>query len=477
MRLLAVGVATALVYALWVAWVPLLPDNVYIPLLDLGKITGYLWQSALMFLAIVIGLYCLYAAGYWLVYRGGAATSLVFVIGAVFCLELLWAYPATAVDVFGYIADGRLLAQHQQNPFIVPPNAFPSDSILAYLAFPDEPSQYGPIWVLIGGAFASVAGGNLLLEVLLYKAAAVLAQVGGAALVYLIAGRLTRSTRAASASAYLYLWNPMLLWEMVGNAHNDGFMMLLGLLAVWLFVIGIDRLALVSIAAGALVKIPVALIAPVLFIGVWRRHWIQALEALGLAAALVFFVYRPFWAGPETLTVLHRTDLFTASLGSVLRYGLSSTLGNEFAASIGRTVSLTGFVIVAALAMLFAIRAQSDADILRAAYVTLLAGLLLATTWFQAWYVVWPFAIGACLGETRRHLEVALLSLGGLLQYFVFIYLWVMGYFPPTQNIGVQGAAFVAIIGPLAVGLAVRALAPYVLRARPLGRVPSGEYH
>ena len=51
-----------------------------------------------------------------------------------------------------------------------------------------------------------------------------------------------------------------------------------------------------------------------------------------------------------------------------------------------------------------------------------------------------------------------MLSLGGLLQYFVFIYLWVMGVFPPGENLGVQAAAYLAIIGPLLVGLAARAM-------------------
>src|ERR1043165_1056429 len=43
----------------------------------------------------------------------------------------------------------------------------------------------------------------------------------------------------------------------------------------------------------------------------------------------------------------------------------------------------------------------------------LLGALLLLTTWFQAWYVVWPLALAAALPEPRRHLEVALLSLAG----------------------------------------------------------------
>jgi Na+-driven multidrug efflux pump len=51
---------------------------------------------------------------------------------------------------------------------------------------------------------------------------------------------------------------------------------------------------------------------------------------------------------------------------------------------------------------------------------------------------------------------VALLSLGGLLQYVVFIYLWVIGLFPPDENLGVQGAAYACIVGPILVALASR---------------------
>jgi hypothetical protein len=47
----------------------------------------------------------------------------------------------------------------------------------------------------------------------------------------------------------------------------------------------------------------------------------------------------------------------------------------------------------------------------------------------------------------------------------VFIYLWVMGVFPSSENLGVQAAAYVAIIGPLLLGVA--------LRTFPIGRAPT----
>ena len=455
MALIAVAVATALVYAVWTLWVPLLPENLYVPLLDLGKITGYRWPAALLFLQLVIGLYMLYGIGYWLVSRGRGHTALIFGAGFVFCAVLVWAYPATAVDVFGYVAHGRLLALHSVNPFTVVPAEFPGDAIMPYLAFPTEPSQYGPIWVLIGGALATLSQGDLLTEVLLYKVVAALAHIAGAVLIFQIARRLGAHRDRARASAYLYLWNPMLLWEMVGNAHNDGVMMLFGLVAAWLFVAGADLLVLPAVVAGALVKVPVVLIAPLLFIGVVRRSPARAFEGALLAVALAAVIYRPFWEGPNTLTALRRTDLFTASLGSVLRLSLMPGLGSSEATAIARWVSLGGFGAVALGSLWLARRAESSQEVLRLAYFTLLGGLLLATTWFQAWYVVWPFAIGAALAEPRRHLEVALLSLGGLLQYFVFIYLWVMGYFPQNEDLAVQSAAYFCIVAPLLLGVLI----------------------
>jgi len=384
---------------------------------------------------------------------------LLFGAAGVFCAELLWVYPATAADIFSYVADGQLLALHQVNPFTVAPKAFAGDAIVRLLAYAGEPAQYGPLWVLLGGGIALFAQGNLLGQVLLYKLVAALAHICSAAVVYRIACRLGNERCVAQASAFLFAWNPLLLWEMVGNAHNDGLMMLFGLVAVWLFVCRRDLLVLAAIAAGALIKLPVGLMGPVLFVGVFRRSWARAVAGALLGFALVAVIYRPFWVGIDTLTVFRRTDLFTASLASVLRLATAPSLGLDDATTLARTASLTLFAIVAVVSVLQAMVANDACGDLLACYVMLLAALLLLTTWFQAWYVVWPFAIGAALPSGRRHMEVALLSLGGMLQYLVFIYFWGMGVFPPVENLGVEVAAYAAIVGPVAVALGVRFVA------------------
>lgn len=455
MRFAAVGIASAVVYAFLVVWVPLLPSNVYSPLLDLGKITGYTWRSSYQYLGIVASLYVLYGAGYLLVRRGHAQRTAIALFGVVFCVELLGAYPATAVDVFGYIAHGRMLAEHHMNPFVTPPYAYPTDDIVRFLAFPAEPSQYGPAWVLLGYLQAAIGRGDLLAEVLFYKVVAAVAHLASAALILSIGRRLGANRCQALAGAYLFLWNPLLLWETVGNAHNDGLMMLGGLLAVWLLVRGANVLVMSALALGALVKLPVAVLSPLLVIAIGRRSKAAAAESLALAALLAALVYRPFWEGIETLTALRRTELFTASLGSVLRLALEPQLGQVTATTVARTVSLGAFVVVVAVCIGLAFRARDVAQLLTLGYVTMLAAVFLATTWFQAWYVVWPFALAAAIPNGRRHLEVALVSLGGLLQYYVFIYLWVIGFFPPYETLELQAAAYLAIIVPPLLGVVV----------------------
>ncbi|MDQ3810784.1 MAG: hypothetical protein M3336_10885, partial [Chloroflexota bacterium] len=299
---------------------------------------------------------------------------------------------------------------------------------------------------------------------LLYKAVAAAAHLLGGALVLLVARALGASRSQSLASALVFLWNPLLLWEMVGNGHNDGLMMLGALLAIWLLVRGRQRLALPALALGALVKPPVVVIAPLLALPGWRCRRREAIEGVCLALLLALILYYPFWRGLDTLTALRRTELFTASLGSVLRLSLAPSLGLVVASSLARWTSLAGFGAVAAVALFRTFRARQPREVVGAAYVTLLAATLLATTWFQAWYVVWPLALGAALPDGRRHLEVGLLSLGGLLQYLVFIYLWVMGVFAPHEDLPVQAGAYLAIVGPLLLGVALWQRARYARR-------------
>ena len=204
---------------------------------------------------------------------------------------------------------------------------------------------------------------------------------------------------------------------------------------------------------GALVKVPVVADGAVAVPGrlaaqPGRRH-----RGLLLALLLAAIVYRPFWAGLDTLTALRRTDLFTASLGSVLRLALAPALG---LADRGDWSRSSRWAASRWSCWRRCVRAWPSArDVVRLAYVTLLGGLPAGDHLVSG--VVPGLAVGARrrAAARRRHLEVALLSLGGLLQYFVFIYLWVIGVFPPEESLALQFSAFVGIVGPAVLAVVV----------------------
>ena len=131
----------------------------------------------------------------------------------------------------------------------------------------------------------------------------------------------------------LFLWNPVVLYETIGQGHNDVAMLFWMLLAVWLLLQKRYTLTIVALLIGALFKyipvlfIPAALAIALRDLGSTRSR----LRYLGVTAivsiVLVLLAYAPFWNGLETLSITRRMNLYTTSLPAVaynlLQFSLS----------------------------------------------------------------------------------------------------------------------------------------------------------
>jgi MYXO-CTERM domain-containing protein len=475
LALLALGLGSLLLFLLFVAWVPLLPGNLYTPLVNLGSLTHPTWQSAVRFLFLLVGLFALYALGYRLVAQGAAGVRTVFVLAGACSLVLLLAYPATAADVFGYAAQGRQLAFAGANPFQVSPSGVASNarvaSILPFLAFRHEPSQYGPLWTILEADLAHLAGGHLLAEILLFKGLAVAAHLGGAALVLAIGRRLTPSREQALAGAYLYACNPLLLWESAANAHNDGAMALGVLAAVWLLARRRHTLVLPALALGALIKLSALAIAPLLVIVLWRRDRRATAIGLALALGLVVVFYRPFWFGPGTLTALGRDDLFTTSFAASLLRIVQPKVGPAIAPGLALLTSLTLLALLYVPLIRRALWTRTTLQAIGLCYLAMLAFMLFGLTWFQPWYATWVIALGACLPTPARRREAMLFGLGTMAVYLVFHYLWNLTVLAGQHDL-LRHLAFLLVVGPFGVGWAIGAWQGVVARAVAAGWLP-----
>ncbi len=134
-------------------------------------------------------------------------------------------------DIFDYILRARVFTVYGQNPFVQTASAFQSDPFFRYGWWTDFPSPYGPLWELTAGLGVRLAGNGVLANIFAFKMISTCFLFATAGVIALTLERLTPE-RAVSGTL-LFLWNPVLLYEAIGNAHNDITMLLWVAASIW----------------------------------------------------------------------------------------------------------------------------------------------------------------------------------------------------------------------------------------------------
>lgn len=426
------------------------------PLLDLAKLTANrfgVWLGVAISIALVSGIFLV---GWRIVSRARAPVSwpILLAVPLAVALCLVFTYPLTAGDLFDYLALGHLTVFHDANPFTQFPAQFASDPFVRYAAWRFFPSAYGPLWEIMAAGLARLAASDLWTGILLMKAQALLSLALVSALTAWLVWQRRRSPLAVQQALFLLLWNPLLLFDIAGNAHNDLWMVLGLLLAVALAERRRFDLALTALTAGALVKFVPLLIMPLLATAAVRRlGWRQAVRqlAVGLALSLLlaWLCYRPFWPLADPLRLAQRSGLNTTSILTLVREIISAwadvETANASAAHLGQAV-LAGLV---GLSVWRLWRAPARSFTLAVAHL-LLAILLLATAWFQTWYLVWVWPLLALRPRARLAPVLFLLSTTAWFKYLLFSLVF-GAHWPPLvpywqQNVA---AALMVIAPPL----------------------------
>ncbi len=424
--------------------------------LDLAKINGSTLDSAN---AWALTWVVLFAALYLAYRRAPARPSRVYwaVLGLfalLFCGTLLFMFPVGAADLFDQIFRGRILGHYGANPFFTAPDVYPNDPLRPWVgSWANTGSPYGPAWEVPAAAMSVLAGDDLWTNLILFKGLVIGAYIVAALALWGTLRRLRPDW--AARGLLLFAWNPLVLFETAGNGHNDMVMVAWMLAAMYLLARG-GRLALFAPAAlmgAALVKfVPGLLLLPLLAV-LWydagpglltiRRRLGRVSIGAGLAALVAVVAYAPFWHGTSTIGALARGSLFTASIPKVVadflaeqimaqNRGLSLALATAQAEGTVRSAAAglaVGWVLVQTLRIVWAAQDVPDRVTLlttgyRAMYEVLFVTLLLATLWFQPWYLQWLVALAPLTFSTAIIGRTLLFTLGGIGNYFVWDFLW-----------------------------------------------------
>jgi hypothetical protein len=433
--LLAIGLASFLIY-----WLLLVRPVSLLALYGRGRIdnTYSFWAKPAFRhqMWLVFGAQSLL---YWLGWqaarraRGKAAWLVVAGTAAACGAALLFLYPFDAADIFDNIMHGRILGVYAANPFWRTGANFSHDSFYRYMAWKTTPSAYGPLWEVLAGGVARLAGDGVIANVLAFKLLAGVFLAGSGLLAALILRKA--APQRALPGFYFLVCNPLALYETLGNGHNDAVVIFWILAAVLALIYRRHTLAVLALAAGTLFKFIPVLLLPAVLVIAWRDltsrrerlHFL--LLAGGASLALAAVAYAPFWhgrslaAGLETLNIEGRMHLFSGSPPAVIYQALKRQIGSERAANlVSKTAA--GLTLLAALWAGAGARRSADEgsgwlDFARVGGDLLLFYLLVACLWLQQWYFLWPLGLAALLGPGRRLQAVAFTSLAVLSKQFI----------------------------------------------------------
>ena len=329
------------------------------------------------------------------------------------CVPLLVTPPLFSNDVWSYVAEGDLVAQHR-SPYVFTPLDLSGPIVHAVgRTWAGVHSPYGPLPLIWGGAVSHVSM-DPWVGLLGFR---VLALTGFAAVAACVP-RIARSVGRDPASAtWLVVACPFTLAQGVAGAHLD--LVVAGLLCLALLraLRGGWVIAALLVGAATAVKAPALLLdaAVVLAslphaatgIAGLRARVGRAVEVLALSAGTVLALgavsgLGTGWVGGLLTPLRHLSPLSP-----------STEVGLRLGTLLGLRLVMPAHVVGAVLLLLVAVGvvvrwpARSSGDVVRAAAAVMSATVLLSPV-VHYWYFLWCLPFLACAVLPRRYQRVTL---------------------------------------------------------------------
>lgn len=372
------------------------------------------------FLLAVVASYACYFLALWASRRapGRFPQVTIFAMALLFSLSLVPMYPVGTQDLIHNIADARTLWRYHASPLTAPPLAYPDAISTQVVAFADEPSYYGPGWYLLMGLPYIAGGDDLIRNIVVHKLFVTLFFFGSA----VVLSRIVRAVRPAWAlpALVLFTWNPLVLFEVAGNGHNDVVMVFFALVAVWAAVRSRWHLVPVAFVLAVLIKYTLVVLGPVLLLyalkAEGRRVWRPLLLGGAVGLLIMVVVFAPLWEGLDTVRGLRGgLDRWHASFASVLYHRLVLDQPPVQAARLTKVVMLALFGIGYGW-LLWRLRGDWH-SLLCTSYLVVFWYLLSMAWWFLPWYVLWLLPLSALTLGWSPALTGLVLSCTALLGY------------------------------------------------------------
>lgn len=359
------------------------------------------------------------------------------ILGSVFVL-LLFVEPLTSADIYNYIFSAKLFSFYKVNPYISTFNEFSNDALYSYtvLQWRDKVSPYGPIWMLFSKFIYILAKGNLNINIIIYRFLSlfIIILLGININTYLIKQKIEIGKRYLLLS--LYYLNPLIIFEVFLNLHNDIYFSFFILLSILLLIKKNYLLSFIALWVSVLIKYISIILLPVYIIYTIKNK--KSLKLFYIVPVLLLFTYISFYSfGPINLELFYglvdqfrKTEqvYYFAPLAWLLFNILNGILKINILFSYFKYTILALFFISYNYLLIKYTLYKDNKDLLNndnklflyILYFVFLY-LLLASFWLQSWYLLWGLPLLFCIKNNYKYYLIIWITAWGLMAYYFTI--------------------------------------------------------
>ncbi len=357
------------------------------------------------FVVVFVAVFVLYLAAVGLVLRSVETSSklmlwITVAFAVLFNVILLPTKPTLSDDIFRYVWDGRVQA-HGLSPYQYPPNAPElfdlrrGDTTWRNINRPNAVTVYPPGAQLAYAAIWRVVGDS----VVGFKAIFVIAELIGAWLLL----KLMRVWHQPPERILIYLWSPLLIFEVAHAGHVDGLMLLFLCLAFYARVT--DRFKLLGVSLGLATSIklfPALLLFALLPLPrPWSRRGLRnTFLTIGGFFAVLAIGYA-YYAVQGANPIGFLPQYFDENFNLGLAHGLFE-IAKQWQIPGATLVNAITFGGLAILSLIFVLRPAASGHEALVRCVWLIGWFTLTTQNLFAWYVLWLLPLIVVLVEPGR---------------------------------------------------------------------------
>lgn len=326
---------------------------------------------------------------------------LFIVIVAVIFVAVL---PFTCSDVFYYLGIGRINSTYHQNPYYTTIKEFveqgdnsqylQTDTVLATgynNDWADSIVVYGPIWTLICRLVAGISFGNIDIGLFIFKFINVLVHLCNCYLIYKISNK--------KVFTLLYGLNPFILIEGIACVHNDMFVALFILVAIYFLTKKKNLAMTVSfLAMATAIKYFAIIILPFVIIYHFREEkpWKRLGRCIQYGCLFLIALIIPYLLYVQDSQVLSglfiQQDKLAKSFYLFVKEYLKEP--NILVSTVNKFL-LRAFTIIYFFTCIILLNKKPIRlrDEMKKANYFIMAFLFLLITNFQPWYIIWLFPL------------------------------------------------------------------------------------